>query len=200
MRNVRPLLAAAALVLSTAAAHADLGDQLFKLLPDDGAEHDRFGISVAIIGATAIVGSYLDDDNGLDSGSAHLFNTTTGQQIAKLLPDDGAAGDWFGNPVAISDSTAIVGAWRDDDNGDDSGSAYLFDAAGCPENSNGDGMVTLCHIPPGNPDNAHTITMGANAAPGHLAHGDHCGPCEEDDAPPPPGGGAASHKPGLWGD
>ena len=40
--------------------------------------------------------------------------------------------------------------------------------------------MTICHIPPGNPDNAHTITVGVNAVPAHLAHGDHCGPCGED--------------------
>ena len=45
----------------------------------------------------------------------------------------------------------------------------------------GDGSVTICHIPPGNPDAAHTITVSVNALPAHLAHGDHCGACEEDD-------------------
>ena len=127
MRHFTPILAAAALVLSTAAAQADLGDQLFKLLPDDGAADDRFGRSVAIRGTIAIVGVIWDDDNGEDSGSAYLFDTAAGQQIAKLLPDDGAADDRFGQSVAISGITAIVGALRDDDNGSDSGSAYLFD-------------------------------------------------------------------------
>jgi ABC-type sugar transport system substrate-binding protein len=32
--------------------------------------------------------------------------------------------------------------------------------------------VTICHIPPGNPENAHEITVGASAVPAHLAHGD----------------------------
>ncbi len=41
----------------TTPAYADLGDQLAKLLPDDGAAQDRFGFSVAIRGATAIVGA-----------------------------------------------------------------------------------------------------------------------------------------------
>ncbi len=122
-----PLLAAAASLLTTAAASADLGDQLFKLLPDDGAAGDFFGISVAISGATTIVGASEDDDSGNGSGSGYLFDTTTGTQIAKLLPDDGASGDFFGISVAISGATAIVGAFRDDDNGSSSGSAYLFD-------------------------------------------------------------------------
>lgn len=37
--------------------------------------------------------------------------------------------------------------------------------------------VTICHIPPGNPDNAKTITVGASAVDAHLAHGDTLGPC-----------------------
>lgn len=40
--------------------------------------------------------------------------------------------------------------------------------------------VTICHIPPGNPDKAHTITVGASAVAGHLAHGDTLGPCSDD--------------------
>lgn len=38
--------------------------------------------------------------------------------------------------------------------------------------------VTICHIPPGNPGNRHTISVGASAVAAHLRHGDHEGPCE----------------------
>ncbi len=41
----------------------------------------------------------------------------------------------------------------------------------------GDGKVTVCHIPPGNPGNAHTISIDSSAVPAHLAHGDILGPC-----------------------
>ena len=47
----------------------------------------------------------------------------------------------------------------------------------------GEEKVTICHIPPGNPDNAHTVTVGAPAVPAHLAHGDTLGECFT----PPPG-------------
>ena len=117
------------------------GWQIAKLLPDDGAEDDWFGWSVAISGTTAIVAAFFDDDNGTNSGSAYLFDTTTGRQIAKLLPDDGEELDYFGKFVAISGAAAIVGAYWDDDNGDKSGSAYLFDASACPWDLNGDGAV-----------------------------------------------------------
>ena len=107
---IMPLLAAAAAsVLSTAAASADLGDQLFKLLPDDGAAGDNFGFSVAISGATAIVGAHRDDDNGDTSGSAYLFDIsdpTNPTPTATLLPNDGAECDPFGESVATPRATA----------------------------------------------------------------------------------------------
>ncbi len=37
--------------------------------------------------------------------------------------------------------------------------------------------VRLCHAPPGNPDAAHAICVGASAAEAHLAHGDTLGDC-----------------------
>jgi hypothetical protein len=39
------------------------------------------------------------------------------------------------------------------------------------------GKVLMCHVPPGNPANAHTISISANAVPAHLAHGDVVGSC-----------------------
>jgi hypothetical protein len=38
-------------------------------------------------------------------------------------------------------------------------------------------LRTVCHVPPGNPQNAHTIRVGAAAVPAHLDHGDYLGPC-----------------------
>ena len=37
--------------------------------------------------------------------------------------------------------------------------------------------VDVCHVPPGNPANFHTISVSGNALPAHLAHGDFLGPC-----------------------
>jgi hypothetical protein len=51
-----------------------------------------------------------------------------------------------------------------------------------PADDDGDATidhVVICHVPPGNPDNAHTITVGAPAVAAHTAdHGDRSGPCE----------------------
>ena len=40
--------------------------------------------------------------------------------------------------------------------------------------------ITICHIPPGNPDNAHPITISVRALNAHLAHGDVIGDCSDD--------------------
>lgn len=37
--------------------------------------------------------------------------------------------------------------------------------------------VSICHVPPGNPDNSHTISVGENAVQAHLNHGDFLGEC-----------------------
>lgn len=42
-------------------------------------------------------------------------------------------------------------------------------------------QITICHRPPGNPKNAHTIEIGEPAWPAHRAHGDYTGECREDD-------------------
>ena len=102
--------------------------QQAKLLAADAASVDYFGRSVSISGNYAIVGAYADDDNGTSSGSAYIFKRsgTSWSQQAKLLSADGAAGDYFGWSVSISGDYAIVGAFRDNDNGTSSGSAYIF--------------------------------------------------------------------------
>jgi len=99
-----------------------------KLTASDGAEGDWFGISVALEGDTALVGAPWDDDNGTDSGSAYVFirDGTTWSQEIKLTASDGAIGDRFANAVALDGNTALIGAYWDDDNGTDSGSAYVF--------------------------------------------------------------------------
>lgn len=41
------------------------------------------------------------------------------------------------------------------------------------------GPVTICHIPPGDPNAMHTIIVNVSAVPAHLAHGDFVGECSE---------------------
>ncbi|MDS0301113.1 dockerin type I domain-containing protein [Halogeometricum sp. S1BR25-6] len=103
-----------------------------KLSASDAAANDFFGHSVSMSddGRTALVGASLDDDAGLSSGSAYVFDLTQDPPAeTKLAASDGAAGDNFGHSVSISGdgSTALIGAYLDDDAGPDSGSAYVFE-------------------------------------------------------------------------
>lgn len=108
---------------------ATTGAQLHKLLPTDGAAGDQFGFSISLSAGIVAVGAPFDDDHGANSGSVYLFDAATGLQLTKLVPLDGQMGDEFGFDVAIDSATLAVGAKRDDDNGQDSGSLYLYDVA-----------------------------------------------------------------------
>jgi len=114
------------------------GNQLAKIKPSDGDIGDYFGRSapfasgtsgVAVGSGRICVGAYGDDDNGTYSGSAYIFDLD-GTQLAKIDANDGAAGDYFGRSVAIGSGRICVGAYLDDDNGSNSGSAYIFDLDG----------------------------------------------------------------------
>ena len=97
-----------------------------KLTASDAAVEDYFGRSVAIDGDTVIIGA-----TGAGTGGAvYVFRTTDGgatyAQVAKLTASDAAAEDWFGYSVAIAGTTVVVGAYKDDDAGSESGSVYIF--------------------------------------------------------------------------
>ena len=93
--------------------------QVAKLTADDGAADDYFGKSVSIDGDTVVIGAYLDDDKGSNSGSAYVFTRDTAgdlasgwTQVAKLTADDGAGDDWFGGfgtSVSIDGDTVVIG-------------------------------------------------------------------------------------------
>jgi len=65
-------------------------------------------------------------------GSAYIFNFDgmSWSQVQKLTARDRFSGDKFGWSVSLHDNRALVGAYGDDDNGNNSGSAYVFDFDG----------------------------------------------------------------------
>jgi hypothetical protein len=104
-------------------------NQQARLTASDGAAGDYLGSSVAISGDTAIVGaSYAKMKANTDQGAAYVFVMPSGgwvdaSETAKLSASDGTANDFFGNSVAISGDTAIVGV---SDANLQQGSAYVF--------------------------------------------------------------------------
>lgn len=112
------------------------------IVPEDGGQYDEygqiirvgFGGDVDIDGDTIVVGSPWD--NGPPGGSAYIFlrSGATWSQFQKIIADDGEWDDYFGDSIAVSGTSIIVGAYNDDqdrynmynwyDQG--MGSAYVF--------------------------------------------------------------------------
>jgi hypothetical protein len=108
------------------------------LAAPDGAAGDGMGTAVAFDGngTRALLGAPTDTTSaGAVAGSARMFARagTTWTQEAALVAPDGAAGDQFGQSVALSSTgdRALVGARFDDTPGtSDAGSARVFSRSG----------------------------------------------------------------------
>jgi hypothetical protein len=104
--------------------------QTQKLTADDGAAYDNFGLSVALQGSTILVGSpHATVGTNQVQGAVYVFTKSNGTwtQTQKLTASDGAANDSFGQSVAMSGNTGLVGAYNARVNGHSGqGAAYIF--------------------------------------------------------------------------
>jgi hypothetical protein len=104
-------------------------EQQTRLKAADGGGGDDFGCSVSISGDFVVIGADRIDEGVRDTGCAYVYkrDVTGWRQYTKLTALDAAYDDYFGNSVSIEGNYVIVGAKGDDnDNGFDSGSAYIF--------------------------------------------------------------------------
>ena len=101
-------------------------------------------------------------------------STDAGRDLLLRISTDGAS-NWIAMWLSRDDLGGTIGTDSD----------VLFTRFQIGGNEN----ITLCHVPAGNPNNAHTITVSENAVPAHLGHGDSCGPCEEGGGGPQDEGG-----------
>jgi hypothetical protein len=87
-----------------------------------GVAGDGFGNSVAVSSATVVVGA---ENHANFAGGAYVFTRTGAgwQQAAELKGSDTGGSDDFGISVAVSGTTALVGA---DEHANSAGRAYLF--------------------------------------------------------------------------
>lgn len=106
------------------------------IITADDAEDSGFGsaagsVAISAAGDTAVIGAFGDSEFYADAGSMYVFartNSTWTRQV-QFTALDPAPKDYFGGSVTVSGSgdTVVVGASRDDDAGEDSGSAYVFE-------------------------------------------------------------------------
>ena len=106
--------------------------QTQKLTASDDDADDLFGARLSLDGDRALIGARQDDAGGTGAGAAYIFDLSGGtwSQTQKLTSLDAGAGDRFGRLVALDGDRALVGAHKNDDDGTDSGSAYVFDLSG----------------------------------------------------------------------
>ncbi|MGV6832632.1 MAG: FG-GAP repeat protein, partial [bacterium] len=104
-----------------------------KLIASDWSSEAQFGWSVDIDSDKAIVGSVNGNAGStIDTGSAYVFefDGTSWIEVQKLIASDAASLDQFGVSSSISGNRIVIGARNDDDNGANSGSAYIFEYNG----------------------------------------------------------------------
>jgi len=103
-------------------------NQARKLVPFDSNPGSTFGNACAIDGNFLAVTSWRDNPSGNDSGSVYVWRFDGVEWLfdQKLVASDGASLDQFGRGVWISGNAMVIGAWRNDDDGIDSGCAYVF--------------------------------------------------------------------------
>ncbi|MBN1180693.1 MAG: T9SS type A sorting domain-containing protein [Bacteroidales bacterium] len=97
-----------------------------KVLPESYLtnKNDLYGTAVDISKGFAVVGAPGYNDF---QGCVYVLSEDSSyNQIAVLTASDGEFGDEFGNAVCISDSVIVIGAFRDDDNGQNSGAVYVY--------------------------------------------------------------------------
>ena len=147
---------------------SNVWSQVSYLKSSNSEGNDNFGQSVAVSDESIVVGannedgdeSQVDNNNTLDSGAAYVFTSTesiwTQQRITKASNID--VGDRFGQAVAMSSSTLVIGAFKedsgsfgvdgdeDDNTRNDAGAVYVF------TRNNSGSWVQQAYLKASNPD------------------------------------------------
>ena len=107
--------------------------QQAELTAKEGAAEDELGDSVAVSGSTIVVGApFHEADKHMEQGEAYVFTMPSSgwanaTQTAELTSEDGGPGDRFGDSVAVSGNTIVVGAPEHEvGKHNDQGAAYVF--------------------------------------------------------------------------
>jgi len=102
------------------------GNQLQKITPNDAYRLEHFGRAIAVDDGVLAVGK-VSDESLFEYGSAYLFDTSTGAQLARIFSNEGFRGNEFGYSIALDNGILAVGARHDNNLEPNVGSAYLYD-------------------------------------------------------------------------
>jgi hypothetical protein len=149
---------------------ATTGAFLRRITPDDSADFDAFGTSVALEANTLVVGATQTALSGDGPGAVYTFDVATGDQLARFEASDGVSIDQLGHAVAISGNTILAGAPQ---RNSQTGAVYAFNtgATPCPGDVDSSGNVDLADLnivlgnfgttgPDGDADDSGTVDLG----------------------------------------
>lgn len=102
--------------------------QTQKITPNDVGPYDWFGSAMVMEANRALISS-TSAVNGIQSGAVYYFEYVDGfwEEKQKFSSSDGMHDDRFGRSIDMDGDRAIFGAIFDDENENDSGSAYVFE-------------------------------------------------------------------------
>ncbi|MHA2366598.1 MAG: LamG-like jellyroll fold domain-containing protein [Candidatus Hodarchaeales archaeon] len=171
----------------------DLNDQYIQTNPSETLKIDNGITFEAFFKSSSSNKMMLIDVDGTDQNSPRFygliddgkfvfyFDNNTGQNkiTSKTIINDD---NWHHLAVTVSKSGLIklfVDGSLEKQNGNNEPDleSNIENDTQCGEGE----RITICHFPPGNPDNRQTIEVNSNALSGHLDHGDTCGPCPDDE-------------------
>ena len=124
----------AAYIFSRNAGGAGAWGRVKRLTASDASPGDHFGFSAAIFGPWIVIGAPDVDNNAYTSiGAAYVFGRDAGGtgnwgQVTRLIASDPGYEALFGQSVAVSGTTIVVGAGGADvDDNFEQGAAYVFE-------------------------------------------------------------------------
>ncbi len=140
-------------------------------------------------GSSSSGGSSGSDDSGIGTSSFAGPDASDGGDSSAFGDCDdggkgGSSGKGKGGSSGKGKGSSGCGKGSSGGCGDDS-----CDDSDCSDDGSSGGSskkAEICHIPPGNPDNAKTLSVSVNAVAAHLAHGDSEGACGTSVAGPDP--------------
>lgn len=103
--------------------------EMQKLTASDQAGNDRFGKEVAVYEGYVVITATRNDETIINSGSVYIFELNDDdvwEETQILHASDPGANDNFGRSISIDADRMVLGAVNDDV-GEDSGGAYIFE-------------------------------------------------------------------------
>ena len=100
-----------------------------KITAPDASRDDKFGGAVALENGLAVISAEQNDVSGTDSGAVYIYSRQSEgvwNLIDKVAAVDADRADHFGSALALAEGKLVVGALRDDDVAENSGSTYVY--------------------------------------------------------------------------